>query len=140
MPGRNHTIEVNFLDALQENARPAAMNLLHDHRLRQMLDMRLDGPSETLMQRHELTLDEWQTVLNAVILTKVSYFELSHKMSVRHLAKLIEIAAFCLNQPGASLLQLIDITKQNYPYMADWLKKALSIQKFWLKQQKGGAR
>ena len=133
MPGRNHTIEANFLDGLSQNLRPAAMELLHDYRLRQMLDMLLDGPNETLQARYNLDPSQWQDLLEAVILTKVSYFELNSRMKPRHLNTLIEILSFCLHQSGASLSQLIAFTQKDTPYMAEWLQNAQRIQRLWQK-------
>ncbi|MDR9498023.1 MAG: hypothetical protein RI556_02515 [Hydrogenovibrio sp.] len=134
MPGRNHTIEANFLDALSQNLRPAAMELLHDYRLRQMLEMLLNGPNNALQERYALAPDQWQVLLEAVILTKATYFELSHRMAPRHLNVLIDIIGFCLHQPNASLAQLIAFTQKDTPYMAEWLQNAQRIQRHWQKK------
>ncbi|KUJ72797.1 hypothetical protein [Thiomicrospira sp. WB1] len=133
MPGLNHTIEANFLDALSQNLRPAAMELLRDYRLRQMLDMLLDGPTSSIEQRYELDPTQWQELLEAVILTKVTYFEINPGMQHQHLKILIEIASYCLHQPHASISQLIEFTKKETPYMAEWLQHAQRIQRQWQK-------
>jgi hypothetical protein len=85
MPGRNHTVEAGFLDALPASYRDAAADLLHFYRLSQLLDMRQNGVYPEVQNRFDLKPIQWFEILDAVILTKVSYFDVTTQMSPKHI-------------------------------------------------------
>lgn len=128
MPGRNHAVEAGFLDALPNSYRDAAADLLHFYRLSQLLDMRLNGVYTEVAKRFDLKEIQWMEVLDAVILTKVSYFDVSMQMSPKQINKLIEIAAFALHHPGANLSELYQLVAKDYRFFADWLKHVQDVR------------
>lgn len=128
MPGRNHTVEAGFLDALPNSQRPAAADLLHYYRLKQLVEMRKNGVFPELLSRFELRDEQWLEALDAVILTKISYFDVSTNMSPRHINKLLEITAYALHRPGASLGEIYKQVEKDYAFFAGWLKQVHSVR------------
>jgi len=142
MPGRNHTIEAGFLDELPVSLRATAADLLHYYRLKQLLEMHFKGVDGYLSNQFALSPTQWQKVLDAVILTKVSYFEVTPQMSPKHINRLIEITAFALHEPKPTLSGLYKQVERHYPYFASWLKKVQTVREEILKiaKAKGLAR
>jgi hypothetical protein len=66
--------------------------------------------------------------LDAVILTKVSYFELEVKFPNRYIDKLIEIIAFAYHMKSEDITELYQALINDHPQMAAWIKKALLIK------------
>jgi len=142
MPGRNHTIEAGFLDELPVSLRAPAADLLHYYRLKQLLEMHFKGVDGYLSNQFALSPTQWQKVLDAVILTKVSYFEVTPQMSPKHINRLIKITAFALHEPKPTLSGLYKQVERHYPYFASWLKKVQTVREEILKiaKAKGRAR
>lgn len=136
MPGRNHDVEAGFLDSLPNSLRDASADLLHFYRLKQLVEMRQNGVPPSVEKRFDLKKDQWEEALDAVILTKVSYFEVSTQMSPRHINRLLEIAAYALNMPGAGLGSIYEKVEKDYTFFADWLKKIHVVRKTLVKQAK----
>lgn len=134
MPGRNHTVEAGFLDALPNSQRDAAADLLHYYRLKQLVEMRLNGVYPELKQRFDLKTHQWLQSLDAVILTKVSYFDVTVHMSPKHINKLLEITAFALNEPGATLGEIYKRVEKDYSFFADWLKNVHEVRQQLIRQ------
>lgn len=129
MPGTNHDIEAGFLDNLSFSLRPAASDLLMHFRLKQLLEMRQSGPTEDLEKRFDLTLPQWFTVLDAVILTKISYFRIVPEMKTKHLDILQKAAGIALHQPGMGLDEIYRKTEQSYSYFSQTILKMLEVRR-----------
>lgn len=136
MPGRNHSVEAGFLDSLPTSLRPAAADLLHYYRLSQLIIMRKDGVDDDLKQRFDLKTIQWLQALDAVILTKVSYFDVTTQMSPKHINKLLEITAFALHEPDANLNELYKRVEKDYAFFADWLKQVQDVRIEFVKHAK----
>ncbi|MBD3612757.1 MAG: hypothetical protein HUJ13_10185 [Hydrogenovibrio crunogenus] len=136
MPGRNHSVEAGFLDALPNALRPAAADLLHYYRLSQLIKMRKEGVDDDLKKHFDLKTIQWFQALDAVILTKVSYFEVSTQMTPKHINKLLEIAAFALHEPDATLSELLKRVEKDYVFFADWLKQVHEVRMEFVKHAK----
>ncbi|QBZ83894.1 hypothetical protein GHNINEIG_01962 [Hydrogenovibrio crunogenus] len=136
MPGRNHSVEAGFLDALPNSLRPAAADLLHYYRLSQLIIMRKEGVDDDLKKRFDLKTMHWLQVLDAVILTKVSYFDVTTQMTPKHINKLLEITAFALHEPDATLSELIKRVEKDYVFFADWLKQVHEVRMEFVKHAK----
>lgn len=136
MPGRNHSVEAGFLDALPNSLRPAAADLLHYYRLSQLIMMRKEGVDDDLKKRFDLKTMHWLQVLDAVILTKVSYFDVTTQMTPKHINKLLEITAFALHEPDATLSELIKRVEKDYVFFADWLKQVHEVRMEFVKHAK----
>lgn len=136
MPGRNHSVEAGFLDSLPNSLRPAAADLLHYYRLSQLIKMRKEGVDDNLQQRFDLKTIQWFQALDAVILTKVSYFEVSTQMPPKHINKLLEITAFALHEPDATLSELYKRVEKDYVFFADWLKHVHEVRVEFVKHAK----
>lgn len=136
MPGRNHSVEAGFLESLPNSLRPAAADLLHYYRLSQLITMRKEGVFEDLKERFDLKELQWIQALDAVILTKVSYFDVSTLMTPKHINKLLEIAAFALHEPDASLGELYKRVEKDYVFFADWLKQVHDVRMEFVKHAK----
>lgn len=128
MIGTNHSVEAGFMDKLPFTHRDAALDLLKFSRLKQLVDMRLTQPSQFLQDRFSLTPEHWNEVLNAVILTKLSYFTISPSYPNAYINKLLEIAAYALSLPGGSIGEMFSITEKEYPFFARWLKSAHDVK------------
>ncbi|WP_157760800.1 hypothetical protein [Hydrogenovibrio halophilus] len=133
MPGMNHEFEANFLDELPPVTREAAASLLQFYRLRQLMDMRQFGPDKRMSEDFDLTPSQWNQVLDAVILTKVSYFVIDTSMPPKYIKKLLDIAGWALEEPETNLQQMKRLTQRNYPFFYDWLKKVESVQHEYLR-------
>ncbi|WP_373017498.1 hypothetical protein [Thiomicrorhabdus sp.] len=132
MPGSSHEIDPTFMDDLALSLRDPALDLIRFSTLKEMITMRKEGPTKYYSEKYgNLSHDQWQTVLNAVILTKISYFQISEHFPNAYIDKLIEIAAYAFHMQGCNELDLYQAMMQNHPMFANWIKKCLVV-----KQQK----
>lgn len=128
MPGSNHDIDASFMDALPISVREAATDLIRYSSLKDMLSYKLEGPSEFLKDRFPLSADQWSAVLNAVILTKISYFKIEVHFPNRYIDKLIEIACYARGLPANNPMDLYQSVLSEHPNFANWIKKAIQIK------------
>jgi hypothetical protein len=129
MPGSSHDVDPSFMDNLPLPLRDPALDFIRYSGLKELLTMRLEGPSQFLKEQYPaLTADQWNKILDAVILTKVSYFELEVKFPNRYIDKLIEIIAFAYNMKSEGITELYQALINDHPQMAAWIKKALLIK------------
>ncbi|WP_127471213.1 DUF4414 domain-containing protein [Thiomicrorhabdus aquaedulcis] len=128
MPGSNHDVDPSFMDALPLALREAALELIRFSTLKDMLIMRKNGPSERLKTSFALTPMQWNELLNAVILTKVSYFDIAPKFPNQYIDKLHEIAANAFGMPGKNPADLYQAMLTDHPYFAQWLTKSLQVK------------
>mgnify|MGYP001094065824 CR=1 FL=1 len=128
MPGSNHDIDATFMDNLPLAVRDAALDLIRFSSLKQMLEFRFNGLSEFHKNKFKLDEEQWQKTLNAVILTKVSYFDIQLHFPNRYIDKLIEIAAFASGQTSYDPIELYQYMLSEHPKFASWLKKAIQVK------------
>lgn len=129
MPGSSHDVDPSFMDTLALSIREPALDLIRFSSLKELLTIRLDGPSQILKEQYPtLTRDEWNKTLNAVILTKVSYFQVQLHFPNRYIDKLIEITAFAYGMKGESIGELYQALIHDHPQMAAWIKNALLVK------------
>ncbi|WP_321326188.1 hypothetical protein [Thiomicrorhabdus sp.] len=128
MPGSNHNLDASFMDALPISVREAGLELIRFYSLEKMLDLRINGIDDFLKERYKLKEEQWFQVLNAVILTKVSYFEIELHFPIRYIDKLIEIAAFARGLADPDPVNLYQSVLSDHPQFAEWIKKAIQIK------------
>lgn len=128
MPGSNHDVDPSFMDALPFSVRDAALDLIRFSSLKDMLIMRKEGPSEFLKKNFSLTPMQWNEVLKAVILTKISYFDIAPNFPNPYIDKLHEIAAAAYGMPGKNPADLYQAMLTDHPYFAQWLTKSLQVK------------
>ncbi|MDX1795576.1 MAG: hypothetical protein R3219_02520 [Hydrogenovibrio sp.] len=129
MPGSNHQMESGFLDELPHSLRPAAADLLQNYRLKQLIEMRKEGPYPELAKRFHLKTPQWFQVLDAVLLSKISYFELSSNMRADHIRLLMKTIALATNEPDITLTDLLKKTEKRYTFFSDWIRKFIEINR-----------
>ena len=130
MPGANHPMESVFLDTLSPNLRPAAIEILHNYHLKEMITFRQKNVPPKLRAEFELSEGEWLQVLDKVILTKVSYFHISPLMSLEHINLLTKIIGFALHQPNISLKQAAANLSRSHRFFSNWLIRLDTIKKY----------
>jgi len=128
MPGSNHDIDASFMDTLPFSLRDVALELIRFSSLKDMLEMLQNGPNKQLKSNFNLTPQQWNQVLNTVILTKISYFQISTNFPNVYIDKLIEIAAFAYGKKGANAAELYQAMLNEHPMFADWLKNCLLVK------------
>lgn len=129
MPGTNHTMETGFLDPLPNMLRPAASDLLQYYRLKQLIEMRKEGPYPEVTQRFQLSTAQWFRALDAVILTKVTYFELFPEMKTEHIKLLLKAIGLAMNEPGITISELLKRSENRYMYFEEWLHKLVEVNR-----------
>ena len=93
--------------------------------------MRREGVNEFLRRRfYQLSEVEWVRVINTVILTKISYFEINKQFTIAQLDKLIEIALDALDMPTQTPVNLYRMTEKRYPIFANVIKLSIQYRKF----------
>lgn len=128
MPGSNHDIDASFLDELPLAVRGAALDLLRFNSLKQLIEYKLNGPSEHLTSKHKLNEMQWLNTTNAVILAKISYFEIEVDFPNRYIDKLLEIAAAAADMHTNNTMDLYDEMLTEHPKFAAWIKKAIEVK------------
>lgn len=136
MPGTNHQVETQFLNNLTFSLREAAEDLLKHNTLKQLLLMRRDGVNDFMKKTFPKINDlEWVQVINAVLLTKISYFEVNSQFTEKQLDKLLEIAQSAYELPGNNPVNLYRITEHKYPVFARVVKDILLLKKHFLRNR-----
>lgn len=129
MISEKDSLATSFLDGLPVSHRNAAMEIFNFSSLKQMLIMRLEGPDEVLTKRFTFKPEEWIAILNAVILTKLSYFKVRFGFPTLYLNRLIEISGFCLGFPNSDAKSMIEIVQREHPVFAEWLKQVEMVKR-----------
>lgn len=135
MPGSSHDVDPSFMDAVPLAMRDPALDMIRYASLREMLLMRQEGPSDYYRNKYSLTPSQWQFVLNAVILTKVSYFQITTDFPDAYIDKLVEIAAYAHGVPGSRAQDLYQMMLNDHPIFANWLKTCLVVKQQKARQQ-----
>ena len=128
MPGSNHDVDASFMDALPFSVREAATDLIRYASLKDMLEIRQEGPTEFLQSRFNLNQEQWLQVVNAVIMTKVSYFQVELHFPNRYIDKLIEIACYAHGMSSNDPIELYQSVLSDHPNFAAWIKNAIQIK------------
>ncbi len=128
MLGSSHNIDPSFINNLPLILREPAMAVIRYASLKEMLQMRKKPESHFVYNDFQLSYSQWQTTLNAAILTKISYFELELGFPNVYINKLIEIASFAYGMPNKPAPVLYQAMQHEHHQMAAWLKKALLVQ------------
>ena len=128
MPGNNHDVVASFMEALPLPVREAATDLICYASLKDMLKIRQEGPTDFLQNRFNLSPVQWQQVVNAVIMTKVSYFQIDLHFPNRYIDKLIEIACYAHGMPSNNPMDLYQSVLSDHPSFAMWIKNAIQIK------------
>ncbi len=129
MPGSNHDVDPSFLDNLPLIIREPALDLIRFSGLKELLEIRLNGPSQKKKERHPaLSRAQWDQVLNAVILTKISYFQIQQHFPNRYIDKLLEILAFAYGMKGKNIGDIYQSLLHEHPQTAAWIKHALLVK------------
>jgi hypothetical protein len=129
MPGSSHDVDPSFMDTLALSLREPALDFIRFSGLKELLTIRLEGPCQRSKEQFPiLTRDEWNKLLDAVILTKVSYFQVQLHFPNRYIDKLIEITAFAYGMKGEGIGELYQALIHDHPQMAAWIKNALQIK------------
>jgi len=128
VPGSNHNVDASFMDALPISVREAGLDLIRFYSLEQMIELKMEGINQFLKERFQLNEEQWTSVLNAVILTKVSYFEIQLHFPIRYIDKLIEIAAYARGLETPNPVDLYQSMLSDHPQFADWIKKAIQVK------------
>ncbi|MDG6777190.1 hypothetical protein QCB44_00575 [Thiomicrorhabdus sp. zzn3] len=131
MPGSSHEVDPTFMDELPLSVRDPALDMIRYATLKEMLLMRINGPTSYYRERYSLSEEQWTLVLNAVLLTKISYFQITMDFPNAYIDKLLEIAAFAAGLPGQDAAGLYKAMVNDHPMFADWIKRCLIV-----KQQK----
>ncbi|MFA6699081.1 MAG: hypothetical protein WCS28_02830 [Thiomicrospira sp.] len=135
MPGTNHQVETQLLNNLPLSLRAAAEDLLKHNTLKTLLLMRREGVSPFLHKTYPNVNDiEWIKIINYVILTKVSYFEINNQFSGRHLDKLLQIAQDAMDLPDPNPINLYRATEHRYPVFAKVIKDIITLRQQQLKR------
>ena len=136
MPGTNHNVEPGFIGELALNLKVPAEDLLKYSTLKQLILMRQHGIDDFFQKTYPFINDaEWLEIIDKVLLTKVSYFELNDRFTLTQMNKLIEITRFALKQPNASPKVIFQLTEYRYPVFADVIKTLIFIYQKKVKQQ-----
>lgn len=129
MPGTNHETESAFMNELPLNLRDAAVDALHNYRLRQLIEMKTQGPADFLTRTFpEVTRSQWLQIFDAVILTKVSYFRPDITFPVKYIDKLIEIIVHSCHDDSSNIRTIYQKSLKEYPFFANWIKKSLEVR------------
>lgn len=129
MPGSSHDVDPSFMDNLELSIREPALDLIRFSSLKELLTIRLDGPRQLSKAQHPtLTRGEWNKILNAVILTKVSYFQVQLHFPNRYIDRLFEVLAFAYGMKGESISELYQALIHDHPQTAAWIKNALQVK------------
>lgn len=135
MPGTNHQVESQFLDPLSFSARQAADDMLGHETLKTFLNYKVNGVNTYYKTKYPNISDlEWNKTLRAVILTKLSYFEINAYFTNTEIDKWIELAQDAFEIPHGNPINLFRIVEHKYPVFTKVLKTAILIKQQRLKK------
>lgn len=117
-------VEPAFMNQLSFTVRPAAIDLYRHISLKQLLEVRHHQVPPGLVQKYGLTAEQWQAASEAVILTRLSQFQLSAHLSNACVNRLKQIVAGLLGASETDLAEVIaGLENEDAGIMADWLRK-----------------
>lgn len=128
MPGSNHDVDPSFMDSLPISLRDASLELFRYYSLKQMIELRLNGVDEFLQNRYRLSEIQWLEAINAVLLTKISYFQIELHFPNRYIDKLIEMACYANAMAKNDPIELYHSMLKDHPQFAQWVKNAIQIK------------
>lgn len=130
MPGTNHQLEKGFIDELDIHQRAVADEMLKLYSLKTLVDIRQQGPSETLRKQFaHINEFEWIDLIQKVLLAKISYFEPNDHFNLQELDKLLQIAKDSLGlSENADEQKIVQYTAQRYPIFSNVLQQILILR------------
>ena len=127
MPGSNHSFETKFINDTPLRLRDTCRYLLEKYSLSQMLS--LQQKQERPEQLVEMSDAEWEAVLRAVILSKLTYFNLNTDLLTKqHLSFITFIFVRNFNR-GSDLNEILRQVTYNYSVLEIWLQDLIRQRK-----------
>jgi len=128
MLGTSHDIDPSFIDSLPFPLQAPALELIRSASLKEMLEMRLNTSQHLIKDQYQLSILQWTAIINAVILTKVSYFKLEKGFPNTYIDKLIEIISNALGMPNKDSSILYQALIHDHPFLARWIEEAQAVK------------
>ncbi|WP_319380961.1 hypothetical protein [Thiomicrorhabdus sp.] len=128
MFGDQDNIDPSFMDRLPVSYRTPALELISQADLRSMLIMRKQGVPIELENKYQLSAEQWRQIINSVILTKLSTFEINTGFPNRYINKLVEIVGAVYGMPNRTARQLEALFRDSHPHFAEWLANLHRVQ------------
>lgn len=127
-----NSVEPTFMNSLPFSLRPVATELYNMHLLREVLEIRQGKVPSVLVQKYNMSHEQWLEVSNIVVLTKLSQFTISKELKLDYIEHLQDVLRAVLDMKGASYKEVYQaIQFYEASVLADWYER---LQKFHERQ------
>ncbi|MDX1352570.1 MAG: hypothetical protein R3254_06115 [Thiomicrorhabdus sp.] len=120
-------IEINFMNDLPASLRVVAQELYLKESVDVLVESRLKGVSEKYQEAYSLNETQWNTILNALILTKFSKLHLGHHLTTEHLTQLNYMVKVALDRQDVSCEEIVVFLEEHANTFAKWYKELLKL-------------
>lgn len=121
MPGSNHDYETKFIKDLPFQLRDVSWFMLEKYPLKALITLQNHDGKPAAFEK--IADYEWQMVLRAVILTKLTYFDLrSPFLGPEHIDFVATTFLKNFNH-GNNLKDISQIAQNNYRYLGGWVEQ-----------------
>jgi len=131
MIGAEETGEVGFMNALPHKDRPAAVYLINQFELVDLVDIFFNGPTLQLQQSYSLPEDHWQQVIHSVLLTRLTMFHPNRQYPKQYQKFILNLAfkAYSRLYPEAELKmgEIAEHAERETPFFSQWFKQLLAL-------------
>lgn len=124
MPGTNYSYEKGLLFELHPKYRDLAQNFLWQKELGEFIHIHSNVTEDSVQRKYEIDdPSEWQKMMKALILTKITYFDLS-LCNATQINFLLETANSVIFEDIYSPKNLSASFQNQYPVLMEWLVQA----------------
>jgi len=122
-------IEIYFMNNLPTSLRKVAQELYIQENLDTLVEYRLNQVDDNYQQAFTLTQEQWNLLLNALILTKLSQFRLGGHLSEAILLQMCFLVKLSVDMQEASDSEVQQFLQLNTKTFSVWYSKLLKACK-----------
>lgn len=122
-----HKLETYFMNELPPSLKKVAGDLYLKEGLDALVEYRLKSVCESYQAVYSLSEEEWQRVLNALILTRLSTLHLGSHLNCEHLNQLNYLVKLTLDMQDEKLDDILVYLEQNASEFLIWYKHLIKM-------------
>lgn len=130
MPGHAHKIDVTILDNMQLRCRDASIFIVNNESFETIVKWAYKGqPSNFIIKKYQFVqINDWDRLLKATLLLKLSYFELNESYPLKALEALYFLCSFSLGCSLSDIRKMVSVNVgREQKHMAEWIIKCYKL-------------
>jgi len=116
-------VDATYMNKIPFKSRELGKKLLRDYLLQELLQLKKSESRSVEFKRANLPINHWNELVNFVILTKLSTFNIHHDLQPVQLKKLASIVSNCLEKKSSTLDEILANLDQDAIILRKWFQQ-----------------